>query len=81
MLPDPLPPADIKFSIKRNELQVDVISPSPNINNVDELYLHGYTDTSEPLVLEQVKWNSINYVYIDYSLKPLLFKANLVGFV
>jgi len=55
MLPDPLPPADIKFSIKRNELQVDVISPSPNINNVDELYLHGYTDTSEPLVLEQVK--------------------------
>jgi len=49
----------MKFTIKGDNLQVDVFLPSAESNNVDELYIHGYTDTSERVVLQQVNFITV----------------------
>lgn len=63
LLPDPLPPTDINITMKENKLQVDVILPLSENNNVDELHLHGYTDTSESIQLAKVQPNVVNYIF------------------
>jgi len=60
-LSDPLPPTDIKITTKKDELQIYVILPSSEKSNFDELRLHGYTDTSESVLLQKVHLNDFDY--------------------
>jgi len=60
---DPLPPKDMKFLIKKDELQINVVLPSPENNNYDGLHLHSYANTSHLIVLKQVQLNTINCIF------------------